>query len=394
MRNPAAAAGGYPRLSRGGERLFRRGDGGHRSAAGDALQGDARAHQGGRFLRPLARRPVRLCDALCRRRPASALRARAKRRRAASEGRSSSTATRSRRAAPISGSAASRIRPTTGCLAWSHDDAGSEFYTLSVRDLEDGPRPRRRHPRHRRLGRLVGRRAASLLCPARREPPPLARLPPRARHDARRTDVLVYEEPDPGFFVSVGKTQSEPLHPHPQPRPRDVGGALHPGRRAGGGADARRAARDRGRIQRRRGARTLLHPDQRRRAKDFQDRHRAGRVARPRELDRPRPARAGPAHPLARRDRAASRAAGARRRPAAHRRAPPRRRRRAHRSPSTRRPIRSGLPAATSSTPTRSASPIRRWRRRRASTTTTWRRARACCARSRRSPPATIRRST
>ena len=38
-------------------------------------------------------------------------------------------------------------------------------------------------------------------------------------------DQLVYEEADPGFFLGVGLTQSRPLHPDRQPRPRDLGGA-------------------------------------------------------------------------------------------------------------------------------------------------------------------------
>ena len=95
-------------------------------------------------------------------------------------------------------------------------------------------------------------------------------------------------------------------------------------------------------------------------AKDFKIVTAPVDCARPRELDRPRAARAGPADPLARRllrgtssgwsARTACRASSCAGSPTA----------RSTRSPSTRRRIRSGLPAATSSTPTRSASPIRR----------------------------------
>ena len=51
--------------------------------------------------------------------------------------------------------------PDHRLLAWSHDDAGSEFYHALGPRPGDRPRSRRRHRRHGRLGGLVGRRPIS-----------------------------------------------------------------------------------------------------------------------------------------------------------------------------------------------------------------------------------------
>ena len=144
--------------------------------------------------------------------------------------------------------------PDHRLLAWSHDDAGSEFYTLSIRDLETG------HD----LADVIADTGGSAVWSADGRSLFYVRLdanhrPSRVfRHalgTSREDDVLVYEEADPGFFVSVGKTQSDRFIVIDSARSRDVGSVAHPGRCAGGDAAPRRAARDRRRIQRRRGAR-------------------------------------------------------------------------------------------------------------------------------------------
>jgi oligopeptidase B len=92
-------------------------------------------------------------------------------------------------------------------LAWTHDDAGSEFFTLSVRDIEE----------NRDLADVVVDTGGSAIWSEDGHHLFYVRLdkahrPSRVfRHKLGTTqeeDTLVYEEPDPGFFVNVGKTQS------------------------------------------------------------------------------------------------------------------------------------------------------------------------------------------
>ena len=98
--------------------------------------------------------------------------------------------------------------PDHRLLAWSHDDAGSEFYTLSIRDLGTG------HD----LADVIADTAGACAWSADNRYLFYVRLdashrPSRVfRHavgTSREDDVLIYEEPNPGFFVGVGKTQSE-----------------------------------------------------------------------------------------------------------------------------------------------------------------------------------------
>ncbi len=98
--------------------------------------------------------------------------------------------------------------PDHRLLAWSHDDAGSEFFTISVRDLETD------HD----LGDTIPDAGGGAVWSANGLHLFYVRLdashrPSRVfRHrlgTSPEEDVLVYEEPDPGFFVNVGKTQSE-----------------------------------------------------------------------------------------------------------------------------------------------------------------------------------------
>jgi oligopeptidase B len=93
-------------------------------------------------------------------------------------------------------------------LAWSHDDAGSEFYTMSIRDIENGYD----------IADTIADTSGACAWSADGRHLFYVRLdashrPSRVfRHHlgtGREDDVLIYEEPDPGFFVHVGKTQSD-----------------------------------------------------------------------------------------------------------------------------------------------------------------------------------------
>jgi len=98
--------------------------------------------------------------------------------------------------------------PDHARLAWAHDDAGAEFYTLKVRDLatlEDladtipdtsGGAVWANDGLHFFYVRLDASHRPSRVF-RHRLGTPVA------------DDALVYEEPDPGFFVGVGKTQSD-----------------------------------------------------------------------------------------------------------------------------------------------------------------------------------------
>ncbi|WP_062014220.1 S9 family peptidase [Aureimonas sp. AU4] len=92
-------------------------------------------------------------------------------------------------------------------LAWSYDDKGSEFYTLAVRDLETGEDHAERLPdtgggvawNGRSSGFFYTRLDAN-------------HRPSRIFHHTIGSnpadDTLIYEEPDAGFFMGVGTTQS------------------------------------------------------------------------------------------------------------------------------------------------------------------------------------------
>jgi oligopeptidase B len=97
--------------------------------------------------------------------------------------------------------------PDHARLAWSADEAGSEYFTLRVRDLATG----------RDLPDLVSETTGDILWGAD------SRHLYYVRRDAEHRpsfvyrhvvgtdpslDVLIYEEPDKGFFVSLGRTQS------------------------------------------------------------------------------------------------------------------------------------------------------------------------------------------
>ncbi len=97
--------------------------------------------------------------------------------------------------------------PDHRLLAWSHDDAGSEFHTLSVRDLSTGTD----------LADVIADTSGGAVWSADGQHLFYVRLdanhrPSRVfRHrlgTSAEMDVLVYEEEDPGFFVGVGQTLS------------------------------------------------------------------------------------------------------------------------------------------------------------------------------------------
>ncbi|WP_026381188.1 S9 family peptidase [Afifella pfennigii] len=93
-------------------------------------------------------------------------------------------------------------------LAWSFDDAGSEFYTLQVRNLESGED----------IADLIPDTSGGAIWSADGQHLFYVRLD--ANHRPSKVfrhrlgspvseDVLVYEEADPGFFVGLGMTRSE-----------------------------------------------------------------------------------------------------------------------------------------------------------------------------------------
>ena len=193
-------------------------------AAQAAVRRDEGAHQGRRFVRADEGRPVRLRLVLQDRRRAAALSS--ARRATAAPKRSSSTATSRPRARPISASAASTIRADHRRLLWAFDDKGSEFYTLRVRDLATASDLADQVPDTGGSGvwNAVERR---LLLHARSTPTTARRRSSstRSARDAAE-DRLVYEETDPGFFMSVGGTPHATTgssSPSTTTRPRSTG---------------------------------------------------------------------------------------------------------------------------------------------------------------------------
>ncbi|MEM9207434.1 MAG: S9 family peptidase, partial [Pseudomonadota bacterium] len=97
--------------------------------------------------------------------------------------------------------------PDHGLIAWSADDTGSEYYTFRFRDMATG------QDHETALTETSGGGAWSadgqhffyVWLDENHRPCKVY------RHTVGTTqadDVLIYEEPDPGFFVGVGKTQS------------------------------------------------------------------------------------------------------------------------------------------------------------------------------------------
>ncbi|MEF2073184.1 S9 family peptidase [Consotaella aegiceratis] len=97
--------------------------------------------------------------------------------------------------------------PSHRWLAWSHDDKGSEYYTISVRDLDTG------NDEPQLIEDTSGGVAWSALSrgffyihvDSNHRP---SRVYYHCLGKDSADDRLVYEEPDAGFFMGVGKTQS------------------------------------------------------------------------------------------------------------------------------------------------------------------------------------------
>ena len=93
-------------------------------------------------------------------------------------------------------------------LAWAYDDKGSEYYTLKVRDIESGED----------LADVVEDTGGGGVWSARSKGFFYTRLDANHRPsrlcyhrigDDPANDALIYEETDAGFFMGVGKTQSD-----------------------------------------------------------------------------------------------------------------------------------------------------------------------------------------
>ena len=100
--------------------------------------------------------------------------------------------------------------PDHHLLAWSSDDAGAEFFTLHVRDLKTGAD----------LADIVPDAAGSVVWTSDASAFYYVRLdrnhrPSRVFRHRLGTpvedDILIYEEPAPGYFVSISETQSRRL---------------------------------------------------------------------------------------------------------------------------------------------------------------------------------------
>ena len=169
------------------------------------------------------------------------------------------------------------LAPGQDLLLYSTDHDGSEQYTMRVRDLRTGDRPRRRDPRdHLRHPRG---RATTPFFYVR---PDAAMRPHQVwRHERRHRrpsdDVLVYEDPDERFFVGVGLSLTEAVGAHLVRLEGDLRGAPHPGRRPhrarrASCSRASRASSTTSPTRRARRRRPLRHPHQRRRRRELQAR--------------------------------------------------------------------------------------------------------------------------
>jgi len=97
--------------------------------------------------------------------------------------------------------------PDHKLLAWAFDDKGSEFYSLQIRDADTGKDldDRIEDTAGGGIFSADSRYLFYIRLDANHRPSKLF------RHEVGTNparDVLVYEEKDPGFFMSVGKTQS------------------------------------------------------------------------------------------------------------------------------------------------------------------------------------------
>ncbi|GAB4072353.1 S9 family peptidase [Ancylobacter sonchi] len=98
--------------------------------------------------------------------------------------------------------------PDHRLIAWTADTAGSEYYTLHIRDVATGAElpDTVEETTGDVLWSADGRHVFYIRRDAEHRPSFVYR---HALGADPSTDVLVYEEPDKGFFVSLGRTQSE-----------------------------------------------------------------------------------------------------------------------------------------------------------------------------------------
>ena len=122
--------------------------------------------------------------------------------------------------------------PDHRLLAWSHDDAGSEFFTLSVRDLEHRQISPTSSPIRAaaRSGRPTGSYLFYVRLDANHRP---SRVFRHRLGTSAEMDVLVYEEAGPRLLRRRRPDAVAALHPDPRARPPDIGGARHSRRRSG-----------------------------------------------------------------------------------------------------------------------------------------------------------------
>ncbi|MBS9478802.1 S9 family peptidase [Ancylobacter radicis] len=100
-----------------------------------------------------------------------------------------------------------RQSPDHALYAWTADEAGSEYYTLRIRDIATGA------DRADEIGETTGdvlwSADGQYIFYIRRDPEHRPSFVYRHRLGTDPgEDVLIYEEPDKGFFVSLGQTQS------------------------------------------------------------------------------------------------------------------------------------------------------------------------------------------
>src|SRR5690606_25187446 len=97
--------------------------------------------------------------------------------------------------------------PDHRLLAYAVDDKGSEYFTLHIRDMESGADLSDTIPAT--AGGAVwsadGNALSYVWLDDNHRPAKLFR---HVLGSDPADDILIYEEPDPGFFLGVGKTQS------------------------------------------------------------------------------------------------------------------------------------------------------------------------------------------
>ena len=190
---------------------------------------DEGPHQGRRFLGADEGRSVRLWLGLQDRRRAAALLPHAARRRR--RGRHPRRRSSKAKASPISGSATSTTRRTTASCcgptttrARSSTRWSSATSTAAPISTTGSPTPAARASGAPTM--TASSTPGSTPTIARR------RSSTTVLGTTAREDRLVYEEADPGFFMSVGGTPLERLDLHRHQRPRDVGIPGHAGQRS------------------------------------------------------------------------------------------------------------------------------------------------------------------